>query len=537
MKNTVWFLAALAWLLSSPPLHSQDVLTWHNDNARTGQNLEEKILTLQNVNPRTFGKLFIVHVDGKVDAEPLYAAGREVPGKGLRNVLYVATEHASVYALDADTGTEFWHVALLKHGEVPSDNHSCDQVTPEIGITSTPVIDLHRGPHGTLYAVTMSKDRSEHYMQRLHALDLQTGAEEFGGPIDIHATISGGSATRQGRDFDPQQYEERAALLLLNGVVYTSWASHCDFDPYNGWIIGYSATTLKQTAALNITPNGKEGAIWQSGAGPAADPDGYIYVLAANGTFDTKLDSNGFPVRDDFGNSFLKISTHAGRLSVADYFVMSNVVAENAADGDLGSGGPVVLPEMKDAAGQTRHLAVGAGKDRNIYLVDRHAMGHFDPRGNSNIYQELPAALQGRLWDGEHGAPAYFDHRLYYGAMEQPMREFRFLHARLLAKPSSQTALSFIYPGATPSISADGTRNGIVWAVENRDPVVLRAYDANDLSHELYNSRQAPSGRDFVGSGNKFMTPTIAHAKVYVGTENGVGVFGLLPGSASRSSH
>jgi outer membrane protein assembly factor BamB len=539
MRTTVWFLAALAWLLPNWPLHSQDVLTWHNDNARTGQNLEEKILTLQNVNPRTFGKLFILHVDGKVDAEPLYAAGREIPGKGLRNVLYVATEHASVYAFDADTGTAFWHVSLLKHGEVPSDNHSCDQVTPEIGITSTPVIDLHRGPHGVLYAVTMSKDRSEHYMQRFHALDLQTGGEEFGGPIDIHATIpetgtAGASTTRQDRIFDPQQYEERAALLLLNGVVYTSWASHCDFDPYNGWIIGYSAATLQQTAALNITPNGKEGAIWQSGAGPAADPDGYIYVLAANGTFDTKLNSKGFPARGDFGNAFLKISTQHGRLSVADYFAMSNVVAENAADGDLGSGGPVVLPEMTDAAGQTRHLAVGAGKDRNIYLVDRHAMGHFDPHGNSSIYQELPEALRGRLWDGEHGAPAYFDHRLYYGAMEQPMRDFRFLHARLLAKPSGQTALSFVYPGTTPSISADGTRNGIVWAVENRDPVVLHAYDANDLSHELYNSHQAPSWKDYVGSGNKFITPMIAHGKVYVGTTDGVGVFGLLPNSGSH---
>jgi outer membrane protein assembly factor BamB len=533
MKNTVWFLASLAWLVSNQPLHSQDVLTWHNDNARTGQDLEEKILTLQNVNPRAFGKLFIIHADGKVDAEPLYAAGREIPGKGLHNVVYVATEHASVYALDADTGTEFWHVSLLKHEEVPSDNHSCDQVAPEIGITSTPVIDLHRGLHGTLYAVTMSKDRSGHYLQRLHALDLQTGGEEFGGPVDIDATVPGASTNRQARIFDPQQYEERAALLLVNGVIYTSWASHCDFDPYNGWIIGYSATTLKQTGALNITPNGSEGAIWQSGAGPAADPDGYLYVLAANGTFDTKLNSKGFPASGDFGNAFLKISTQNGRPSVADYFTMSNVVAENAADGDLGSGGPVVLPEMTDAAGKTRHLAVGAGKDRNLYLVDRNAMGHFDPHGN-HIYQELPEALQGRLWEGEHGAPAYFDHQLYYGAMEQPIRQYRFLHARLLTKPSSQTALSFIYPGATPSISANGTRNGIVWAVENRDPVVLHAYDANDLTHELYNSRQAPSRRDYVGSGNKFITPMIAHGKVYVGTEDGVGVFGLLPTAGSR---
>jgi outer membrane protein assembly factor BamB len=437
-------------------------------------------------------------------------------------VLYVATEHDSVYAFDADTGTEFWHVSLLKHGEKPSDNHSCDQVTPEIGITSTPVIDLHRGRQGALYVVTLSEDRSDHYLQRLHALDLQTGAEQLGGPVDIHATVPQAAA------FEPQRYEERAGLLLLNGVVYTSWASHCDFDPYNGWIIGYSATTLKQTAALNITPHGKEGAIWQSGAGPAADADGYIYLLAANGTFDTKLNSRGFPVRGDFGNAFLKISTRNGRLAVADYFAMSNVVEENAVDGDLGSGGPLVLPDMTDAAGKIRHLVVGAGKDRNIYLANRDAMGHFDPHGNQNLYQELPQALRGRLGGGVRGAPAYFDRSLYYGALEQPMRAFRFDHARLLAKPTSQTALSFIYPGATPSISADGTRNGIVWATENTDPLVLHAYDAKDLAHELYNSHQAPSWRDYAGSGNKFITPMIAHGKVYVGTTDGVGVFGLL---------
>jgi hypothetical protein len=529
-----WPLVTLAWVLLNLHLHAQDVLTWHNDNARTGQNLAEKILTVQNVNPRTFGKLFILHVDGKVDAEPLYAAARQVPGKGLRNVLYVATEHDSVYAFDADTGAQFWRVSLLKPGEMPSDNHSCDQVTPEIGITSTPVIDLHRGPQGTLYVVTMIQHKPDHYLQRLHALDLQTGAEELGGPVDIHATFPSASAGT--RTFDPQQYEERAALLLLNGVVYTSWASHCDYDPYNGWIIGYNAETLKQSAALNITPNGKQGAIWQSGAGPAADSDGYLYVLAANGTFDTRLNPRGFPAKGDFGNAFLKISTQRGRLAVADYFVMSNVVAENAADGDLGSGGPVVIPDMTDAAGRARHLAAGAGKDRNIYLVDRGAMGHFDLHGDQNIYQEIPNALQGTLWDGLHGAPAYFDRRLYYGALGQPIREFRFVHARLLPRPSSQTALSFIYPGATPSISADGTRNGIVWAIENRDPLVLHAYNANDLADELYNSHQAPSWRDYGGPGNKFVTPMIANGKVYVGTTEGVAVFGLLPNKAAARS-
>jgi outer membrane protein assembly factor BamB len=515
-------------LLGAAPVAAQDVLTWHNDNARTGQNLTERILNLQNVNDRTFGKLFVIHVDGKVDAEPLYIYQLNIPHRGLRNALFVATEHDSVYAFDADTGEQFWHISLIGRGEVPSDNRNCGQVSPEIGITSTPVIDTHRGLHGTMYVVSMSKDARGNYVQKLHALDLTTGAEECDGPVEIHATFPGtGAASNAGMEiFDAKQYEERAALLLVNGVIYTSWASHCDIDPYNGWVIGYSAQTLKQTAVLNFTPNGKEGAVWQSGAGPAADPEGNIYLLAANGTFDTVLNSNGFPSQGDFGNAFLKLSASSGRLSVADYFATFDVVKQSELDADLGSSGPLVLPEMKDESGKTWRLAVGAGKNRSIYVVNREAMGKFTPQGNQ-IYQELDGALKGNSLDGTRGAAAYFDSRLYYGALRQPIREFRFVHARLLAEPVSQSALTFAYPGATPSISANGARNGILWATENTNPAVLHAYDATDLSRELYTSNQAPSGRDHFGSGNKFITPMIANGKVYVGTTDGVGVFGL----------
>jgi outer membrane protein assembly factor BamB len=511
---------------------AQDVLTWHNDNARTGQNLDEKVLTLQNVNSKTFGKLFVIPVDGKVDAQPLYAGKLQIPKQGLRNVLFVATEHDSVYAFDADTRKELWHVQLLGSGETTSDNRGCSQVIPEIGITSTPVIDRHRGPHGTIYVVSMSKDQAGHYMQRIHGLDLQNGSEEFGGPVEIRATFPGTGAVSSGGTavFDPKQYEERAALLLANGVIYTTWASHCDIDPYNGWVIAYDADTLKQTAALDITPNGAEGAIWQSGAGPAADAQGYIYVLAANGTFETKLNSAGFPEKSDFGNSFLKLSASGGKLSVIDYFTMFDVEAENAADNDLGSGGAVVLPDMKDAAGTIRHLAVGIGKDRNVYLVDREAMGKFDPKGNENIYQELHKALKGERY---RGSPVYFNGRLYAASVNDAIVEFQFAGAKLVTEPASNTATKFVYPGAMPSISADGSRNGIVWAAENGKPAVLHAYDASNLAHELYNSQQAPASRDYFGEGNKFITPMIAHGKVYVGTENGVGVFGLLPSSTS----
>jgi outer membrane protein assembly factor BamB len=497
---------------------AQDVLTWHNDNARTGANLTERTLTLQNVNAKTFGKLFVIHVDGKVDAEPLYVHQLEIPQRGLRNVLFVATEHDSLYAFDADTGLQFWRVSLLKSGETPSGNRNCGQITPEIGITSTPVIDRRRGPHGTIYVAAMSKDSGGGYKQRLHALDLQSGTEEFGGPVEIHATFPGANA------FDPKQYAERAALLLLNGVIYTTWTSHCDINPYNGWMIAYNARTLRQTAALNLTPHGEEGAIWQSGAGPAADSQGNVYVMVANGTFDTALNPEGFPSRGDFGNSFLKIATLNNHLSVADYFTMFNVAEENASDGDLGSGGPMVLPDMTDAAGRTRRLAVGAGKDLNIYLVDRNAMGKFDRDGNQNIYQEAPRAMKHNF---SRPIPAYFSGRLYYASTEDTLREFRFQNARLVAEPVSQSALKFIYPGATPSVSANGARNGIVWATENTNPAALHAYDATDLSRELYNSNQAPSGRDHFGAGNKFITPLIAGGKVYVGTTDGVGVFGL----------
>ena len=521
--------AVLLALFFSIAAAAQDVLTWHNDNARTGQNLAEKILTLQNVNPKTFSKLFVIPADGKVDAQPLYVHGLEMPRRGLRNVLFVATENDSLYAVDADTGEPFWHVRLLKPNETPSDNRNCGQVTPEIGITSTPVIDRQLGPQGTIFVVAMSQDRDGKYAQKLHALNLQTGGEEFDGPVEIHATFPGtGAASSGGTEvFDPKQYEERAALLLLNGAVYTSWASHCDANPYNGWVIGYDAHTLKQTAILNFTPNGEEGAVWQSGAGPAADQQGNIYLLAANGTFDTTLNSEGFPSRGDFGNSFLKMSTAGARLSVADYFAMFNITAENAEDGDLGSGGPLVLPDMKDSSGKIWRLAIGAGKDRNIYVVNRDSIGKFNPQGNQSVYQELPQALKGSPLHGPRGAPAYFDGGLYYGALAQPILEFRFVNARLLPEFVSRTALSFDYPGATPSISANGLRNGILWATENLDQAVLHAYDAKDLSHELYNSNQAPSGKDHFGSGNKFITPAIANGKVYVGTIDGVGVFGL----------
>jgi hypothetical protein len=371
----------------------------------------------------------------------------------------------------------------------------------------------------------MSKDGSGNYHQRLHALDVTNGAEEFGGPHNIQASFPGTGDNSSGGNvvFDPAQYAERAGLLLLNGVVYTGWTSHCDARPYTGWIMGFDESTLAQVSVLNLTPNGNEGSVWMSGAGLAADTSGNIFLLDANGTFDSALDANGFPNQGDFGNAFLRISTSNQKLAVADYFEMFNQGAENGSDEDLGSGGALLLPDLTDGSGQTRHLAVGAGKDSNIYVVDRDAMGKFNPSKN-NIYQEIQSALSGSVFS----MPAYFNNAVYYGAVGDNIKAFAISNAQLAGAPASQTGNAFGYPGATPSISANGTNNAILWAAENAGSAVLHAYDATNLSRELYNSNQASGGRDRFGAGNKFITPMITNGKVYVGTTNGVGVFGLL---------
>ena len=502
-----------------------DVTTYKNDVARTGQNLTETSLTTANVNATSFGLLRTLATDGKVDAQPLYLSALSLNGTA-HNVAFVATENDTVYAFDTDSGATLWQKSLLASGESPSDDRSCGQVTPTIGITATPVIDRSAGMHGIIYVVAMSRDSSQNYHQRLHALDVTTGAELLGGPMEIAALFpaaGGGSNT-----FDAGAYEERAALLLVNGVLYTAWTSHCDDSPYTGWIIAYNATTLAQTAVLNVAANSAGGgpAIWMAGGGPAADSAGNVYLLTANGVFDTTLDANGFPSQGDYGNSFLKLATAGGSLTVADYFAMFNEVAESNADTDLGSGGAMLLPDVTDSGGTTRHLMVGAGKDGNLYVVNRDSMGKFNPNNNNQIWQELPGVLGAGIWS----TPAYFNGSVYYGPQGGPLLAFALSSALLGAAPSSQTAASFAYPGTAPAVSANGTSNGIVWAHENAGSgqAVLHAYAAGNLANELYNSTQAANSRDSFGSANKFITPTIADGKVLVGTESGVGVFGLL---------
>jgi len=509
----------------TPTPSAIDVTTYHYDNLRTGQNLNETTLTAANVISAKFGKLGELMVDGKVDAQPLYLSNVSITGVGTKNVLYVATEHGSVYAFDADnvSGTAakpLWQISTQLPGEVASDDRGCGQVTPEIGITSTPVIDRTRG---AIYVVSVSKDASGNYFHRIHALDLTSGKELFGGPTTITATVSGNGAGSSGGivTFDPSEYNERPGLLELNGTIYTTWGSHCDNGAYTSWMMAYSAATLKQTSVLNLVPNGSEGGIWMSGTAPAADAAGNIYFLIGNGTFDTNLNTSGFPPLGDCGNCYVKVSSSTP-LTLLDYFTPSNTVAESNVDEDLGSGGPLLLPDITDATGKTRHLAVGSGKDAIIYVLDRDSMGKFSATQNS-IYQQI----SGQLGGGEYAKPSYFNGTVYYGAVSDAVKAFPIAGGKLATSPSSKTAIQFPYPGATPAISANGTSSGILWAVENGSPAVLRAYDATNLATELYNSNQASGGRDQF-SGNKFITAMIANGKVFVGTPNSVAVFGLL---------
>jgi hypothetical protein len=509
-----------------PPLqipYPTDVLTYHYNIFRQGDTMQETTLNLSNVNSTSFGKIAFLSVDGKVDAQPLYVNKQFINGS-LNNTLYVVTENDSIYAYDANSGRLYWQKTALGQGESPSDDHGCGQISPQIGITDTPVIDKASGPNGAIYFVAMTKDSSGHYHQRLHALDLTTGGELFGGPTEIAATYPGtGDGSQNGQViFAPGQFAERAGLLEYGINIYIAFTSHCDARPYTGWLMAYNARTLAQTSVIDVTPNGSEGAIWMTGNGLAADSSGNIYFLDANGTFDTTLNSQGFPINGDFGNAFMKVSNATGTLTVADYFNMFDTVQESNDDEDLGSGGCLVLPDLMDNNGVVHHLAVGAGKDTNIYVVNRDNMGKFNPNNDSAIYQEIDGVLPGGVWS----SPAYFNNTVYYGDVGDNLKAFTISNAKLSTTPTSQSAETFPYPGTTPAISASGTSNGIVWAVSNSAPAVLYAYDATNLSHELYNSNQAGTRDQF--NGNKFITPVIANGKVFVGTPTGVVVFGLL---------
>lgn len=524
--GTTTIRGAVANFTSSTTLTVEDfggVLTYHNDPARTGQNLDEVTLTPANVNVNTFGKLFSLRVDGYLYAQPLYVPGVTIPGKGVHNVVYVATENDTVYAFDADTpGPPLWKTGLLGPGEtpVPAAAMNCDDLVPVIGVTSTPVIDRSAG---TIYVVAKSQVTAAAIptmFYSIHALDITTGAERPGSPQAITASIERGFVT-----FDPRNELNRPGLALVDGAVYIAFGSLCDVTPYHGWLFAYDAATLSQLAVFNSTPNASEGAIWQSGGAPSADSSGNVYVITGNGSFDA--DSGG----QDYGDSFLKLTLSGNILSVIDYFTPFDQVNLSSNDLDLGSADALLLP---DSAGSALHphLLISASKGGTIYLLDRDNMGKLCDScaaSNTQIVQELPGAFS-----GNYSNPAYWNGLIYFGPDKGSLQAYSIANGVLSPSPVTSASVPFAYPGATPSISANGSSNGILWAIESSQfdapgPAVLEAYLATNLADELYNSAQAPAGRDTAGDAVKFTAPTIANGKVYVGTQTELDVYGLLP--------
>jgi hypothetical protein len=520
-----------------------NVLTYHNGPDRLGRNPTETVLTPADVNVSSFGKLASYPVDGQVYAQPLYMAGVTLPDSTVHNVVFAATEHDSVYAFDADGGGLLWHVSFLDpvHGvnTVPSSEVGSADITPEIGITSTPVIDPATD---TMYVVAKTRERTggrRHYVQRLHALDVATGAEKLGGPVVIADTIyEGGSnytyvsgpsvpGTGDGSvngvvTYNALRQHQRSALALVNGIVYADSASHGDVGPYHGWLLGFDAQTLALVRVFNTSPNGGLAGTWMSGSGPASDANGFLYAGTGNGSYDLS--------KGNYGESALKFST-SGNLQVADYFTPFNWQNLNNTDKDFGSGGLVLLP---DQPGAHTHLAIEGGKEGKLYVMDRDNLGQFNSTFD-NVVQTLPGS---KLY---YDTPSYFDDRtrsgrwLYVAPDGDVLKAYQLTNGLLSTTPTSQTSITFGNHSGTPSVSSNGGANGIVWIVQRGSTMAtLHAYDALNLASELYNSNQA-GGRDQLDAGIKFVAPTIADGKVFVGTAGFLNIFGLLAGRGQSS--
>jgi chitodextrinase len=498
------------------------VFTHHNDNQRTGQNVAERVLMPSNVNAASFGKLASYAIDGIAHASPLYVARVNVPGVGLRNVVYVATEHNSVYAFDADAtgGLPLWKVSFINPAagvtSVPNgDTGECCDITPEIGITGTPVIDPTTG---TLYVVAKTKE-SGSYFNRLHALDIATGAEKFGGPVVIQASVPGnGAGSSNGTvSFNQLRENQRTALLLHNGVVYFGFGSHGDVQPYHGWLLGYNATTLQRVVAFNATPNGEGGGIWQSGGGLAIDAAGNFYFATGDGSY--TINTGGI----DYGNTFVKFNPVTG---VVDYFTPYDQATLDSNNLDLNAGGMVLLP---DQPGAHPHLLISAGKNGTIYLVDRDNMGRYDSTTNRNVQTLENIFPFGTPLPGNYSSPVYYNGAVYFGPVADVLQMFKLNNGLLGASPTSATSQMYAYPGGSLAISANGNTDGILWAIrkDSSGGGTLHAYDATSIATELYNSGQAGT-RDQLDAAAKFSVPLVVNGKVFVATEGRFTVFGLL---------
>lgn len=522
MKLSRLELIVLLPLLTAKPALSQ-VTTSQYDNARTGATLSEKVLTPENVNPEHFGKLGAFKVDGPVYAQPLYVPNVEIPVKSKHNVLYVATEHDSVYAFDADRPGDapLWKVSFLDKSRgvttLSEDVVDCPFIRPEVGITSTPVIDLKTG---TLYVLARTmiahKVGDDEYFQHLHALAITNGVEKFGGPKLITASVPGkGAGASKGQvAFDALRENPRAALTLANNTVYMEWASSCDVDPYHGWVMSYDAQTLAQKSVLNVNPDGTEAGIWLSDTGPAVDGEGNLYVPTGNGTFDAASGGR------DYGDSVLKLD--GSSLAVRDYFTPHDQQRISEADTDIGSSGPTLIP---DQPGPHPHVLLQPTKDSTIYVIDRDKMGKYHP-DNDALLQVIKISGPGL------GAIAYFNGHAFFATSDDFLRDYTIKNGRLALHATSRT--KFVDPGATPAISADGNKNAIVWAIATKTwngpdtkHAVLYAFDATKLGESIYNSEQN-SQRDRAALAARFVIPIVVDGRVYFGTRSEVEVYGLL---------
>jgi len=545
---TEWRRFRRAWLgavlcAGSLSLTGQvNVLTYHNDFARTGQTTNETVLTPGIVKTNTFGRLFAYAVDGQIYAQPLYVSGLAFPGQGTHNVVFVATMHDSVYAFDGDSnaganGGLLWKVSLGLSAATPNNDFGnrygpYHDIRPEVGIVGTPVIDLAAG---TLFVDAFTHEGTS-YLHRIHALNILNGAEQPNSPMVVRAAIAGKGVGSSGTvlAFDPKNNGlQRPALTLAGGVLYVVYSGFADTNPYHGWILGFDTLTLQQLTnyIFNTTPNSTtaayganagEGGLWMGGNGLGVDAATNLYFMVANGIFNAN--SGG----TEYADSFIHLSTSGG-LAVADYFTPHDQATMAANDTDLGSGGPVLLPDEAGSAAH-RHLIVGAGKSGKIYLVDRDAMGRFNSLNDAQIVQTVSGTIGGAF-----STPAYFNHRLYYQAVGDHLKILSISNATLSASALSQSPRTIGFPGATPSISANGTNNAIAWVLDNgavtsgtpSGPAVLHAFNAYNLAQELYNSSQAGS-RDTASFAVKTTVPTIANGKVYVGGASALSVYGAF---------
>lgn len=531
LRNLSGVAAALCLAVIPPALAAGrvDVLTQHNDNFRSGANNAERILNTSNVNVDSFGKLFSRQVDGCIYAQPLVAMGVKVNGHH-RDIVYVATEHNSIYAFDAvdpAASTPIWHVnlgpSISSHDFDGGPYGTYHDMIPEIGTTGTPVIDR---TSQTLYVVAKTKEDGVYHL-RLHALDMTTGQERPGSPVEVTATIPGtGDGSVNGKlTVDPWKQMNRPGLLLLNGVVYVALGAHADFPPYHGWLLGYDAATLRPVSIFNATPDAADGGLWASGNGPSVDPDGDIWVATGNGTADVATGGR------DYGESFIRLDPRKG-LQPIDWMTPHDQEELNAKDADLGSSGPVYV------AGP--NVVVGGGKGGVLYVLDPEHAGRFHP-DKDDVLQSFAVSTGGHI----HGSVVYWNSprgvMIYVWPEEQHLKAFLFDGRHLGETPVSISDVLVPYgmPGGFLSISSDGGKagTGILWAMHSYQgdaihqtvPGIVDAFDASDLKHELWNSKQ-DAARDDIGMFAKHSSLTVANGRVYVPTfSNQLVVFGLLP--------